>query len=245
MATLRDFFFSQPPPEEVRETFEQTYPVSPDGRLSLNNYTGTVQITTWDRQEVKVSAVKRAYGSDRLAEVKINVVSQPSHLSIESKYAQPNLRWSDDERERLDNSARVDYVLTVPRGVRLDEIELHNGTISLDGVTGNVAVSTLNGRVKMSSLTGNVKVSTLNGRIEAAFGIMGEGQQISLSSINGQILVTLISDNALVNAHTVHGKVRNEFGRSRAGWLAGGRARVKITSVNSDIAVRHASPELR
>ncbi|HYE65584.1 MAG TPA: hypothetical protein VD966_08375 [Pyrinomonadaceae bacterium] len=46
--------------DEVREEFHQTYPLTPDGRISLENMNGSVRITAWDRQEVKVDAVKRA-----------------------------------------------------------------------------------------------------------------------------------------------------------------------------------------
>lgn len=232
-----------PPQAEVRETFERTYPLAPGGRVSLDNFTGTVIVTTWDRPEVKVSALKRAYSPERLAEVKIEVTPGPSDLRLVSKYARQNLRWSDREDERADNSARVDYALTVPRDARLDKFELHNGEISLEGLTGDVVVSTLNGGVRARMLTGNLKVSTLNGSIEADFGEMGARQRVALSSLNGRIVVILASDDVRVSAGTMHGKMNNELGRASADSPGG--PHVDISNLNGDVTVRRATPGLR
>ena len=53
-------------PDEVREEFHQTYPISATGRVSLENINGDVQIKVWDRAAVQVDAVKKAYRRDRL-----------------------------------------------------------------------------------------------------------------------------------------------------------------------------------
>jgi hypothetical protein len=49
------------------EEFHQTYALTPDGRVELDNINGDVHISTWDRSEVKVDAVKvcRLEGSAR------------------------------------------------------------------------------------------------------------------------------------------------------------------------------------
>src|SRR5258708_30954038 len=52
--------------DEVREEFHQTYPLSANGRVTVENLNGSVRIAVWDRNEVKVDAVKRAYRRERL-----------------------------------------------------------------------------------------------------------------------------------------------------------------------------------
>ena len=66
--------------DEVREEFHQTYPLSKNGRLILENLNGEVKISVWDRNEVQVNAVKRAYNRERLAEAKIDVSASPDVL---------------------------------------------------------------------------------------------------------------------------------------------------------------------
>src|SRR5947209_5220340 len=52
--------------DELREEFHQTYPLTANGRVSLENINGGVHIAVWDQNEVKVDAVKRAYRRERL-----------------------------------------------------------------------------------------------------------------------------------------------------------------------------------
>ena len=43
------------------EEFHQTYALSANGRVELQNINGAVHISTWDQNQVKVNAIKRAY----------------------------------------------------------------------------------------------------------------------------------------------------------------------------------------
>ena len=54
--------------QEVREDFQQTYPLTANGRVILENLNGGVRIRVWDRNEVQVTAQKRAFNRERLAE---------------------------------------------------------------------------------------------------------------------------------------------------------------------------------
>jgi hypothetical protein len=41
------------------EEFHQSYPISANGQIELHNINGPVEIKAWDRNEVKVDAIKR------------------------------------------------------------------------------------------------------------------------------------------------------------------------------------------
>lgn len=222
--------------EEQRETFDRTYPLGPGGRVSLDAYTGVVRVRVWERDEVRVEAVKTAYAADRMAEASVEVEAEPGAVHVVTRFARTNLRWSDRKGERAANSARVDYVLTVPRWARLEKVVLHNGSVDVEGIEGGVSVSTVNAAVKLSG-GGDVNVSTINGRIEAEFGELDKQRRVLLSSINGAVMVALASDKVWLNAGTVHGRVRNEIGRARS---ADG-PRVELSNVNADIIVRRAA----
>src|SRR5579872_5956703 len=58
---------------KVTEEFHHTYPMSANGRVELDNINGDVHISGWDRNEVKVDAVKYADSKERLDEAKIRV----------------------------------------------------------------------------------------------------------------------------------------------------------------------------
>ncbi|HEV7374741.1 MAG TPA: hypothetical protein VGN95_08485 [Pyrinomonadaceae bacterium] len=236
--------------EMLREEFHQTYPLAADGRVSLGNINGSVRVTAWDRNEVKVDAVKMAYRRDRLDEAKIVVRSDTSGFHVETQYPYRSQTFTDGEG-RYNNPAIVEYTLMVPHNARIDSIELINGNLDIDGITGDVKASSINGRVSAHELMGEVKLSTINGKLDAMFGHLNESSAISLGSVNGPVLLTIPSDsNAELKAGTVHGGIANDFGlpvrrgdyvgRDLAGQLGQGGARIKLGNVNGSITIKHA-----
>jgi DUF4097 and DUF4098 domain-containing protein YvlB len=236
--------------ELLREEFHQTYPLGAQGRVSLENINGSVRVVAWDRDEVKVDAVKSAYRRDRLDEAKIVVRSDVNAVHIETDYPMRTQNFNDGEG-RYNNPATVEYTLTVPRNVRIDSIELINGDLDIDGITGDIKASSINGRVSGHELMGEVRLSTVNGKVEAMFGRLNETKAISLGSVNGPVTLTIPSDsNAVIKADTVHGGISNDFGlpvrrgeyvgRDLAGQLGQGGARIKLGNVNGPITIKHA-----
>ncbi|MBC7933485.1 MAG: DUF4097 family beta strand repeat protein, partial [Rubrivivax sp.] len=234
---------------ELTEEFHQTYPLAADGSVSLSNINGDVRVVAWDRGEVKVDAVKRAYMPERLREAKIKVDAGAGHIEIETEY--PEYRWTR-RQEQWENPASIEYTLTVPRGARLEQINLVNGSLNIEGLTGAVHASAVNGRVTASGLTGAVNLSVVNGKLEATLDKLNESGTVSLTSVNGPLVVTIPSDsNATVRASTVHGQITNDFnlpvregehvGRDLEGRLGQGGSRVRLSNVNGPITIRRAN----
>src|SRR5215217_971850 len=198
--------------EELREEFHQTYPLSPTGRISLENINGGVQIKVWDQASVQVDAIKKAYRQNRLNEAKIEVNATPENIRIRTEYPYENLNFRGDER-RYENPATVEYSLTVPRKAILESIEMVNGSIDIDGVEGNVKATSINGRVNARGLVSEVRLSTINGQLTATFTQLDDTKPISLNSVNGNVMLVIPSNaNALIRAGTVHGGISSDFG---------------------------------
>lgn len=230
------------------EEFHQTYSLTPDGRIELDNINGAVHISTWDQNQVKVDAVKSADSKERLDEARIEVNSGNDYLSIRTKYPDHdhNSHWGSHN-----NPASVEYTLTVPRTVRLDEIKLINGSLDITGVTGEVHASCINGRLEAHNLAGRSELATINGHLEAEFDAL-PSSSIELKSVNGSVDLTIPSDSkAEIEANTVNGGIDNDFGlrvvhhryvgHDLRGELGGGGAHVRLEDVNGRIEIRHAS----
>ena len=233
---------------QFTEEFHQTYALAAGGRVALDNINGSVHITGWDRNEVKVDAVKYARSKERLDEAKIVIDASKDYISIRTEYPDHNLTFRDDD---WDNPASVEYTLSVPRTARLDQIKLINGSLDVQGIAGEVRASCINGHLKASGLGGPVKLSTINNRLEAVFDRLGTSS-IELASVNGSVLLTMPSDTkAELEASTVHGGISNDFGlrvrdhrivgHDLHGELAGGGTRIKLSNVNGRIEIHHAS----
>lgn len=238
--------------EELREEFKQTYPLSATGRLSLENINGAVRISVWDRNEVLVSAVKRAYRRERLDEATIQIRATDDTIRIRTEYSSRSQTFKSDERGRINNPATVDYTLTVPRQARLEAIELINGELQIDGAEGDVRASSINGPVKAHGLKGVARLSTINGPLEATFLQLNEAKPLTLNSVNGSVLLVIPSNaNGVIRASTVHGSIKNDFGLSvRRGQYVGndlhgqlgtGGPRIRLSNVNGSITIKHAA----
>jgi len=251
--TLQDPALAESEPQkadELREEFHQSYALSLTGRVSLENINGGVHVEVWDQPQVKVDAVKRAYRRERLDEVTIEVTPSPDSVRIRTRYPDRDQTFSDESPRRYENPATVEYTLTVPRQARLDSIEVINGPVEITGSEGLVRASSINGRVKAQGLTGESRLSTVNGGLEAVFTRLDENKPVTLSSVNGNIMLMIPSDaNAQVRASTVHGAITNEFGlpvqngeyvgHDLNGQLGNGGPRVRLSNVNGGITIRH------
>ncbi len=231
----------------LTEEFHQTYALTADGRIELDNINGAVHISSWDQNQVKVDAVKYADTNERLDEAKIEIDSSKDSLSIRTKYPHHDQTWNWGSHN---NPASVEYTLTVPRTARLDEIKLINGSLDVTGMTGEVNASCINGRLEAHNLTGRARLSTINGRLDARFDQLA-GKPVELSSVNGSVDLTIPSDSkAELEASTVSGGINNDFGlhvnkhqfvgHDLRGELGSGGTRIKLSSVNGRIEVHHA-----
>jgi Toastrack DUF4097 len=234
--------------ERFREEFHQTYPLAATGRVELGNINGDVKITGWDRNEVKLDAVKSADAQEKLAGIEIKVDASAESIRIKTHYPKC-------EDHGCNNPGSVEYTLMVPRGARLDQIKLVNGNLDLDQINGEVDGASVNGRVEGRNLAGRIDLSTVNGEVSAVLGPerMKSTEPVKLHSVNGRVEATLPSDaNAELTAHTVNGSIRTDFelpverprygpGSRLEGRLGNGGVRFDLSTVNGSIRVNRAN----
>ncbi|MEM1178156.1 MAG: DUF4097 family beta strand repeat-containing protein [Acidobacteriota bacterium] len=225
----------------AERTINQSYTLGDQGRLSLDNVNGDVEIEGWDKDEVELVANIRSGDRDMLKEVEIDVDINGDRIHIETDYPDSKGGWGRDWAE-------VDYQLKVPRGTELAEISLVNGSLRLEAVAGDVEASLVNGSLNARGLSGSVELSSVNGGVDLALDRLGDGQRIDVESVNGSIRVRLPADaDAEVTAETVHGSIKNDFGlkvikgeyvgSDMRGRLGSGSARMSLENVNGSIRV--------
>ena len=71
---------------QVTQDFHRTVPLSANGRVSLDNVNGNVEITGCDRNEVQIDAVKKARDQQRLDEARIDVNAASDSVEIKTRY---------------------------------------------------------------------------------------------------------------------------------------------------------------
>lgn len=228
------------------ERFEQSYPLSATGRVSVSNVNGSILIETWDRNEVKLVAVKTASDKEKLSEVECQISSTPTTFSVETDYGD----WKRDGRGWKNNGrVQVEYTLTVPRNAVLNEIETVNGSVKISNATNTVRASAVNGEVRATNLRGMANLSTVNGTVYADFDQLQTGSRIQLDTVNGTVDLTIPSDaNATLRADSVNGSITNDFGlpvrkgqyvgRDLYGKVGTGDVQIRLNSVNGGLNIR-------
>ncbi len=237
---------------EFRKDSSQSFPLNADGRFSVDNVKGRIEIHGWSSNAVVITAAIHGKTGESVEAVKINIDSAPDRVSVHTE--QPSsvtgFPWSwlwfkNDKR----NDASVDYTIQVPQHARLADISSVNGRIVIDRVAGDIAASTINGKMQIKNAVRNLKLNTVNGGITADMNALGGGQSVSLNAVNGEIELALPDDaDAKFSVSTLNGSITSEFpslkvkkefpvSKNLKGSLGHGGATVKINTVNGGVKI--------
>ena len=232
------------------ERFEQTYPLNANGRVSVSNVNGSITVEAWDRNEVKLEAVKVADTKENLDDVEFRINARQDSFSVEADYDKvqnhSNGNWKNYRK------LEVQFRLTVPRAAVLDEVETVNGSVTVSNFTNTTKVSAVNGEVRATNLRGTANLSTVNGTVDAVFDSLDAGSKISLETVNGRVNLMIPSDsNATIKAETLNGEIKNDFGlpvrkgeyvgKDLYGKIGSGDVQIRLNSVNGGLSIGRKS----
>lgn len=204
--------------DEHREDFHYTYSLSAGGKITVENYNGSVDISGWDQGNVEISGTKYAHSARDLGEIRVDVASSPNSIAIRTLPV-----------PHLFRSGGVRYVIHVPRRAELEDIQTANGPIRVNMIDGSARLHTSNGPIHASSIKGSLDAATSNGPMEIT-GLMGRAE---LRTSNGRIDLTMEAAQE-VRASTSNGAISV---RLPAGAGYDVRARTSNGSISSDFDV--------
>jgi hypothetical protein len=154
------------------QDFHYSYPLNAGGRLSIETFNGSVDLTGWDQDLVDISGTKYGPSQEAAENLRVEVANTPDSIEIRV------VRASDFRGNR---GAR--FTVRMPRKAVLDHITTSNGPIEAHQGSGPSHFRTSNGRVRVFDLAGSLDVHTSNGSIELS-GIDGD---VVARTSNGQI----------------------------------------------------------
>ncbi|HUI76969.1 MAG TPA: hypothetical protein VLY24_03610 [Bryobacteraceae bacterium] len=216
--------------------FCRSYALRAGGSVVIDNPYGDVRISAWDRDEVRIQAIKSAADSRRLDDARIVVDSTSDSLSIYTQYAGID----------VEHPASVEYHITVPRTANLEAVRLVNGGLSVRGLQGAVKATSVNGNIRAELLEGTADLSTVNGQVQADFHRISPENAISLRSVNGSIVLSIPPGvGAQLLARNLSGGILTDFGRREIAErghrfqaiLKGGGAEIHLENINGGISI--------
>jgi hypothetical protein len=181
----------------VRDT---TFAVREGQRLEVSNFSGSIAVTTWSENRVRIQAA--SVGDPFEVEVGSVTVDVTSRAGRHGGPGDAELTitvpaWMDLEL----GGNEVDISARGTRGTI--EVSTVQGQISIDGGEGSVEASTVEGDVEVLNVKGRVQISTTEGQVTVR---NASGQSLEVESVDGDIELSAIT-TINVSANTVDGAV--------------------------------------
>ncbi len=234
----------------VQQTEEHTFPLTAGGEVVVENVNGNIDLTTWERDEVRVVANKEAKSGDRdeaeayLEKLRLEITHREDYLHVETEHPRSSGGGFFDWLLGRDVSSSVHYEVTVPAS-SVVAISTINGRVEIAGARGEVSARSTNGRVELFDVHGPVDARTTNGAIRAELAALAENGEVSLATVNGSISLYLPEDvRADLDARTTNGSIKSdldvdgELSRRRnrlQGRINGGGGHLDLRAVNGSI----------
>ncbi len=209
--------------QRYKEDFHHSYDLKPGGRLEMENFNGSIELTGWDRDTVDISGTKYASRKEYLDAMKIEIAAMPDSVRIRS--VRPTASgWR--------SNMGVKYVISVPRRTMLDRIVSSNGSIRVEQIESKVRLKTSNGSVRAARCQGDIEVITSNGSVELADFKGGATVHTSNGSIKADGL------RGFFDATTSNGSVDARVIEATAGRP------VKVESSNGRVSLAFETPQI-
>jgi DUF4097 and DUF4098 domain-containing protein YvlB len=152
----------------VRE--EKQFKVGPGAEVTLDTFDGSVQVQSWDQNDVRVEIEKR--GPDREIAGALEVRTSQDGNRVRVEAPAPKV-----QREFIGignfSGPSVSFIVRVPANVKLTAIT-RDGSIAVDKITGTVNLRSGDGSIRANGVNGDLTAHTDDG-------------SLSLTDVNGRL----------------------------------------------------------
>jgi len=245
--------------ERYSRDFHYSFPMKPNGRLTVESFNGSIEVSGWDQDSVDISGTKYGNTQERADGLRIETANTPDSVTVRA--IRPSERHGNQGARfvvKVPRSALLDRISTSNASIRILDgagparLRTSNGSIrvqdlrgSLDAQTSNASVDlidvdgdaiahTSNGHIHAEGLRGGLDAKTSNASVNA--GIGGANRSIRVQTSNGGVELTLPDGTSSdVLAETSNGGITV---RLPAAAKARIRARTSNSSISSDFDLR-------
>jgi hypothetical protein len=181
----------------ARET--RRFPVSGPPDITLETFEGSIEVHSWDRNEVEVEIEKRGMDQALIDEMTVEAEQQGERIVLRVKGPARQEVRGLTIGVHISPAARL--LVAVPRSSSL-QARTGDGSIRVEDIAGRVALRTGDGSVTADRVSGEVEIRSGDGsvRVENAEG------RLDLETEDGSI--TVDAKPSALRAHTGDGSIR-------------------------------------
>jgi hypothetical protein len=222
--------------DRYREDFHFSQAFQPNGRLEVENFNGSVDVASWDRNTIDVSGTKYAPSKGQMDRIKVD-------FHVDGGVA--TVKVSRPESSNWGGGYGAKFLIRVPKATTMSRVKTTNGGITVEDIDGGGNVQSTNGRILLARVNGAYDLETTNGGIEldqcqgamrahttngTIKGQLGAGA-INAGTTNGAIDLTLRKTKSgdPLRAETTNGSVTLAIGEFNDNEVAASSTNGSIT----------------
>ena len=177
----------------------KTYTVAGRPELTVDTFDGSIELHSWDRNEVEVEIEKRAMEQVLIEEIRVDARQDGDKITIKITGPQRPQHRNVTIGTHISPTARVRVV--VPRHANVSATS-GDGSIRAEAIEGRIVLQTSDGSVTASRIGGDVEIRSGDGsiRVERATG------KLDLETTDGSI--GLEAKPTVLKARTGDGSIR-------------------------------------
>lgn len=218
----------------LEEKIEQKYELDSDATLSISNTDGSIRIYAAETSEILIQATKKAYTAERLQGIVVNVQATRKTVTVGTTFPPRKNALSD-------RSGVVDYIVIVPQAIKITQLELVNGELTVEGLRGGSAKAQVkNGWISAQDCFADLDLTVETGRLDVFHG-WWENHKFSVkgSSNRGIVRAFLPSDaSVMLNATSETGRILNAFDAKKTGANDTVRSLNTVIGTNAEAAIQ-------
>ena len=194
--------------ERYSKDFHSSYPLKPGGRLSVETFNGSVDISGWDQDTVDISGTKYGPSQEEADNLRVDIENSADSVSV---------RVPRPTEHRNNQGARL--MIKVPRNTQLDRIVTSNSSIHTEDGAGPTHLRTSNGSIRVLDLRGDLEAETSNSSMELD-GVEGNARahtsngHIRAQRVNGSLDATTTNSGVTVDITRADKPVRIDTSNS-------------------------------
>jgi hypothetical protein len=177
---------------------EKRFVVSGQADLMLRTFDGSIQMKSWDRDEVLVEIERRGPDQKAAEALVVNMSQEGNRIVVDA----PTPREQRDGIH-IGSSPSVSLIVTAPRKVSVDA-RTGDGSINADELSGTVGLSSGDGSIRARRIEGSLRARTGDGSIS----VTDAAGRVEADSGDGSVELTGRFD--AVEVRTGDGSVRLE-----------------------------------
>lgn len=177
---------------------KRTFPVTGQPDVTLETFDGSIEIHSWDRNEVEVEIEKRAMDQSLIDQMTVEAEQEGDRIVLRVKGP---VREERGMTIGMHVSPAARLLVAVPRNLTL-QVRSSDGSIRAEDLAGRITLDTGDGSITADRVSGEVEIRTGDGSIRA------ENAEGRLDVQTGDGSITLDGKLALLRARTSDGSIR-------------------------------------